>query len=175
MSDVTQVLYDKEVIASKVEELAHRISADYAGRELVLVCILKAAAIFTADLVRSLTVPVVVEFIQAASYGASTTPSRDVVIVQDLKTDIADRHVLLVDTIVDTGETLHALSGLLSKRNPASLRAAVLLDKKCRRVADAPVDYCGFEIPDAFVVGYGMDCGERFRNLPYIAVLESGA
>jgi len=173
MTEIKRMLFGKETIAAKVEEMAQRISADYAGKELVLICILKAATIFTADLMRYITVPAVVEFIQAASYGKSTTSSGNVNIVQDLKKDITNRHILLVDTIIDTGETLHALINLLSERKPASMKIAVLLDKKCRRIVEVPISYHGFEIPDEFVVGYGMDCGEQFRNLPYVAVLET--
>ncbi len=173
MTEIKQILFDEETIAAKVEELAKRISEDYAGKDLVLICILKAAAMFTADLMRSITVPAVIEFIQAASYGKSTTSSGNVVIMQDLKKGIANRHILLVDTIIDTGETLHALLKLFSERKPASLNVAVLLDKKCRRIVEVPVAYKGFDIPDEFVVGYGMDRGEQFRSLPYIAALET--
>jgi hypoxanthine phosphoribosyltransferase len=171
MPEIQHILFDRAAITAKVGELAQRISADYAGKELTVVCILKAASMFTADLVRCLTIPAYVEFIQASSYGMSATSSLDVVIVHDLKTGIENRHVLLVDTIIDTGRTLHALLKLLGARKPASMKVAVLLDKKDRRVIDVPVAYRGFEIPDEFVVGYGMDCRDQFRSLPYIAVV----
>lgn len=172
MTDNSEILFDEQTIADKVEELASRISRDYAGKELVVICVLKGACTFTADLTRHLTIPATVEFVQAASYGDSTTSAREVVIKQDMRTDIKDKHVLLVDTIIDTGRTLASLFKMFNARNPASLAAVVLLDKKSSRIADVSVEYCGFEIPDAFVVGYGLDFAEQYRNLPYIAVLD---
>jgi hypoxanthine phosphoribosyltransferase len=172
MIDNPEILFDEQTIAGKVEELASRISRDYAGKELVVICILKGAFTFTADLTRHLTVPATVEFVQAASYGDSTTSAREVVIKQDLRTDIKNKHVLLVDTIIDTGKTLASLLRMFSARDPASLTAVALLDKKSCRIEDVTVEYCGFEIPDAFVVGYGLDFAERYRNLPYIAKLD---
>lgn len=175
MIERPEILFDEAAIAGKVRELAGRISRDYAGKELVLVCILKGAAVFTADLMRGITIPVSVEFLQAASYGASTTSSRNIMIKKDLDCDIEGKHVLLVDTIIDTGETMYFLLKKFADRRPASLRAAALLDKRCRRMVDVPVAYIGFEIPDTFVVGYGMDYGERYRNLPSIAKLSTTA
>ncbi|HTF99078.1 MAG TPA: hypoxanthine phosphoribosyltransferase [Nitrospirota bacterium] len=174
MPEIKRVLFDQDVIAARVEALAQRISTDYAGKELVLICILKAAAIFAADLMRRLSVSAKIEFIQAASYGMSAASSREVVIVQDLHKDIENRHILLVDTIIDTGHTLHALLGLLAERKPASMNIVVLLDKKSRRSTEVPVAYCGFEVPDEFVVGYGMDYRDQYRTLPYIAIVEPG-
>lgn len=172
MSDNPEILFNEQTIADKVEELAARISRDYAGKELVVICVLKGAFTFTADLMRHLTIPVTVEFVQAASYGDSTTSAREVVIKQDLRTDIKDKHVLLVDTIIDTGRTLDSLLRMFSTRNPASIAVAALLNKKSCRIEDVTVEYCGFEIPDAFVVGYGLDFAERYRNLPYVAKLD---
>ncbi len=172
MEEIKEILFDADTITAKVMELARFISKDYTGKELVLICVLKAAAIFTADLMRYLTVPVILEFIQAESYGAGRTSSKSVRIMKDFKTDIKGKHVLLVDTIIDTGKTMHALFRLIADRNPASLSIAVLLDKTSRRLIDVPVAYTGFEVPDEFVVGYGMDKGELYRNLPYIASLE---
>lgn len=172
MGEIRKILFDVDTITAKVKELAGFISEDYEGKELILICILKGAAIFTADLMRHITVPTTIEFVQAASYGASRSSSRNVQITQDLKADIKGRHVLLVDTIVDTGRTLHALLRLYTDQNPASLNIAVLLDKTCRRVFDVPIAYKGFDIPDEFVVGYGLDSGGQFRNLPYIATLD---
>jgi hypoxanthine phosphoribosyltransferase len=172
MSEIGEILFDEATIADKVQELGGRISRDYAGKEPVMVCILKGAAIFTTDLVRSISCPLTVEFLQASSYGMSTDSSRNVLIKKDLETDITGRHVLLVDTIVDTGVTFDSLIKLLSERKPASMRAVVLLDKSPRRLVDVPISYRGFEIPDAFVVGYGLDFQELYRNLPYIAVLK---
>jgi hypoxanthine phosphoribosyltransferase len=173
MAEIKGILFDTDTITTKVMELARFISKDYTGKELVLICVLKAAAIFTADLMRHLTIPVILEFIQAESYGADKISSKNVQITRDLKTDIKGKHVLLVDTIVDTGETMHALLRLIADRNPSSLNVAVLLDKTSRRLIEVPVAYTGFEVPDEFVVGYGMDKGELYRNLPYIAVLET--
>ncbi len=172
MEEIKEILFDVDTITAKVMELASFISKDYTGKELVLICVLKAAAIFTADLMRYLTIPVILEFVQAESYGPSKTSSKNVRITKDLKTDIEGKHVLLVDTIIDTGETMHALLRLIADRNPASLNIAVLLNKTSRRSIEVPVAYSGFEVPNEFVVGYGMDKGELYRNLPYIAVLE---
>lgn len=171
MSEIGEILFNEAIIADKVRELGERISRDYVGKDLIVVSILKGAVIFTTDLVRSISCPLFVEFIQASSYGKSTNSSRNVVIKKDLESDIAGRHVLLVDTIIDTGETFDRLMKMLSERKPASLHAAVLLDKSSRRLVDVPIAYQGFEIPDTFVVGYGLDYNELYRNLPYIAVL----
>ena len=172
MSEIENILFDKDTIAAKVSELGARISRDFAGKDLVVVCILKAGVMFATDLARAMAFPVTIEFMQAASYGMATTSSGNLLIKKDLDTDIKGKHVLLVDTIIDTGETMDRLFRMLSPRGPASLNAVVLLDKKCRRTKDVPIAYRGFAIPDSFVVGYGMDCGERFRNLPYISVLK---
>jgi len=171
MSEIQEIIFDAQTIENRVRELATKISRDYAGRETVLVCILKGSVVFTADLMRRLSIPVTVEFIQAASYGASTVSSRSVIIKKDLEADISGKHVLLVDTIVDTGETLHYLFDKFRERGPAGLEAVVLLDKKSRRTVGVPLAYVGFEIPDKFVVGYGMDYKERYRALPMIAAI----
>ncbi len=171
MIDIGEILFDEETIARKVGELAGRISRDYAGKELLLVSILKGAFMFTADLMRLITIPVTLDFVCVSSYGMSTESSRKISIRKSLDTDIRGRHVLLVDTIIDTGETLDFLVKLLSEGNPASLQTVALLDKRSRRTADVPIAYCGYEIPDRFVVGYGLDLAQRYRNLPYIAVV----
>lgn len=170
--DVQEILFDEHAIAEKVREIAARISADYAGKELVLICILKGAAVFTADLMQRLTLPVTVEFVQVASYGASTTSSKKIIVKNGEEIDISGRHVLLVDTILDTGTTMDYLFKKFGARHPATLKAVVLLDKKSGRTMDITISYVGFEIPDKFVVGYGMDLGEKYRNLPYIAALK---
>jgi hypoxanthine phosphoribosyltransferase len=171
MSEIGKVLFNEAIIADKVQELGERISRDYVGKDPIVVSILKGAVIFTTDLLRSISCPLTVEFIQASSYGRSTNSSRNIVIKKDLESDIAGRHVLLVDTIIDTGQTFDYLMKILTERKPASLHAAVLLDKSSRRLVDVPIAYRGFEIPDAFVVGYGLDYNELYRNLPYIALL----
>jgi hypoxanthine phosphoribosyltransferase len=175
MIDIQEILFDEQTIIEKVRELAARISKDYAGKEVVLICILKGAAVFTADLMRHLSMQVMVDYMQAASYGLSTTSSRNIIIKKDIETDISGKHVLLVDTIIDTGETMDYLMKKVREKGPASLRTVALLDKRSRRVVDVPIDYRGFEIPDKFVVGYGMDCEERYRNLPSIAVVTKAA
>ena len=173
MAEIQEILFDEQIIAGKVRELAARISHDYAGKELVIIGILKGAVMFTADLMRCISLPATVEFIQATSYGSGTISSRAVAVKKDLNTDIKGKHVLLVDTIIDTGETMDCLMKKFSKKGPASLKAAALLDKRCRRIVEVPVAYRGFEIPDKFVVGYGMDLAEQYRNLPYIAAIKT--
>ena len=173
MREIKGILFDEQTIAAKVRELAVQVSRDYAGKELVLVAILKGAVVFTADLMRLITVPLTLDFVCALSYGAGTESSRTIIIKQDLDKDIREKHVLLVDTIVDSGETLAFLIEKLSQRHPASLKTAALLDKPSRRTIPVTIDYRGFEIPDTFVVGYGMDCGEQYRNLPVIAAMET--
>jgi len=171
MKLIHDILLDEQTIASKVKELAIQISKDYANKELLLVCILKGAFTFTADLMRLLTVPTTVEFIQASSYGTSTTSSGNVVIKQGVATDLRGQHVLLVDTVIDSGKTLASVMQKVSRCGPTSLATVALLDKKSRRTEDIQITYRGFEIPDIFVVGYGLDIGEQYRNLPYIAAL----
>lgn len=175
MDDVQEMLFDDQAIAAKVRELAARISKDYAGKELVLICILKGAAVFTADLMRHLTLPVTVEFVQVASYGASTSSSKKIAVANDGEIDISGKHVLLVDAIIDTGRTMDCLFKKFGARNPATLKAVVLLDKMSRRTVDVTISYTGFEIPDTFIVGYGMDHGEKYRNLPYVTALKPAA
>ncbi len=169
MIEIGDILFDEQTIARKVRELAARISGDYAGKDVVLIGILKGAVVFMADLMRCLSLPAAIDFVRAASYGKSTEPARKIMITKDIETDIQGRHVLLVDTIIDTGETLHCILDRMKAKGPASLEAVVLLDKKPRRTAEVPIRYKGFEIPDVFVVGYGVDCAEQCRNLAYIA------
>jgi len=166
-----EILFDEQAIERTILELAVQISRDYAGKELLLVCILKGAAIFFADLARRLTIPAMFEFVQASSYGSSTVSSRVVTVSKDIDSDISGKHVLLVDGIIDTGATIDFLLKRYRARGPAGLQVAVLLDKRAHRTVDVPIDYRGFEIPDRFVVGYGMDSWEKYRNLPYIAVV----
>lgn len=172
MNGIRHILFDAKTIERKVEELAGQISREYEGKPLVLVCILKGAITFTADLMRRLTIPVELDFVRAASYGNATASSGPITITKDIETDVRGKHVLLVDGIVDSGETLDCLFRRFSQKNPASLKAVVLLDKKSRRTVPVPLAFTGFEIPDLFIVGYGMDCGEQYRYLPYIAVFQ---
>ena len=152
--------------------MAQQISADYAGQEVILLCVLKGAMMFTADLMRHLEPHVILDFVAVSSYGSATSTSGVVRIQKDVEEKIAGRHVLVVEDIVDTGLTLHYLLANLRLRNPASLKVCCLLDKPARRQVEVDVDYLGFAIEDRFVVGYGLDFDERFRNLSYIGILE---
>lgn len=171
--EIQEILFDEQTIAKKVDELAARISKDYAGKDLVLVGILKGGVMFMADLMRRISIPVAIDFVCASSYGKATISTREIRITKDIGTDIKGRHVLLVDMIIDSGETLDFLFRKMAEKGPASLKAVVLLDKKPRRTVDVPLAYRGFEIPDKFVVGYGVDCAEQCRNLPYIAAVKT--
>ena len=169
------VLITKEEIEKRLRELAEQLSAEYAGRELLVVGILKGSWIFLADLVRLMTIPVTIDFMMVASYGASTKSSGVVKIVLDLKSSLENRDVLLVEDILDSGLTLKYIIDSLKLRKPRSLKVAVLMDKPDRRRADIKADYVGFKVPDKFVVGYGADYAERYRNLPYIGYIEENS
>jgi hypoxanthine phosphoribosyltransferase len=167
------VLYDEAAIGRMVGELGRRISRDYAGRDLLLVGVLNGAALFLADLARAVTVPVDVDLIRASSYGPGMSSSGTVRITRNLSSrDITGRHVLVADCIIDSGRTLAVVLEKLRERGPASCTAAVLLDKKARRTTPVKVDYVGFEVPDRFLVGYGLDKAGQYRNLPYIAAIQ---
>lgn len=171
--DIERVIVSREEIQARVNELAAQVSADYADNgQLVIVGILKGAFVFLADLARRLTVPHRVDFMALSSYGQTATTTGAVRIIMDLRVDIEGRHVLIVEDIIDSGYTLHYLLDVLRTRNPASLRACVLLSKPDRRQVEVPVDYLGFEIPDVWVVGYGLDFAETHRTLPYIGALK---
>jgi hypoxanthine phosphoribosyltransferase len=170
-NDIAEVLVSEKEIQAKVAELGQRISDDYKGQELLLIGLLRGAIVFLSDLMRAITIPARLDFIGIQSYGASTE-SGAVRLVMDLETDIAGRHVLVVEDIVDTGKTLSYLVGTLKARHPASLRVCALLDKPDRRQVPIRVDYVGFEIPDKFVVGYGLDFAEGYRTLPFVGVLK---
>ncbi len=173
MNDIQEILLDEQTIAAKVHELGERISRDYAGRDLLLVCVLKGAVTFTADLMRKISLPAALDFMQPSSYGNAAVSSRKITLKKDLDADVAGRHVLLVDCIIDTGETMDFLMKRLRDRGPASVEAAVLLDKSSRRVVEVPVRYVGFGIPDRFVVGYGLDYAQNYRALPHVAVIRT--
>jgi hypoxanthine phosphoribosyltransferase len=167
-----EVLFSKDVIERRVRELAEEISRDYAGRELIVVGILKGAFIFMADLIRSFKVPCQVDFAQLASYGNGTVSSGDVVIMKDIGLPIAGKDVLIVEDIVDTGLTLSFLVETLKNRNPRSLKVCVFLDKRARRKVPFTADYTGFDIDDGFVVGYGLDFNEQGRHLPDVYIIK---
>ena len=170
---VDHVLIDQERLQARISELAGQVSRDYAGVDnLLLVCVLKGAIMFLSDLSRQLMVPHAIDFMAVSSYGASTESSGIVRILMDLETSILDRHVLIVEDIIDSGRTLDYITRNLTTRGPASLKICSLLDKKARREIPIPVDYVGFEIPDEFVIGYGLDFAELYRNLPFIGVLK---
>jgi hypoxanthine phosphoribosyltransferase len=168
---VGEILIDEETLAARVTELGAEVSADYQGRDLLLIGVLKGAVFFMADLMRHLTVPCEVDFMAISSYGDSTDSSGIVRILKDLDINIEGRHVLVVEDIIDSGLTLSYLMRNLESREPATLEVCALLTKPARREIDVPVRYVGFEIPNKFVVGYGLDFAERYRNLPYVAVL----
>lgn len=163
-----KLLYSKEHIATEVARLGAEISHDYAGHDIVAVVVLKGAFMFAADLLRNISIPVTIEFIQAASYHNDTSSNRNVEIVRDLHSDITAKHVIIVEDILDSGHTLTALRSLLSEHNPASLRMCALLDKKERREASIEADYVGMETEDKFVVGYGLDLAGKYRHLGQI-------
>jgi hypoxanthine phosphoribosyltransferase len=170
--DLDRVLIPTEAIQERVRVLGAQITADYSAIDnLLLVGVLKGCAMFMMDLVRAIDLPLALDFIAVASYGASTESSGVVRVLKDLDTDIAGRNLLIVEDIIDSGLTLAYLRGQLLRRNPASVRICTLLNKPERRTADVPVDYLGFDIPNEFVVGYGLDYDECYRNLPYIGVL----
>ena len=168
---VSEILIEEERLRARVAELGEEISADYAGKELLLIGVLKGAVFFMADLMRHLDVPCEVDFMAISSYGDSTDSSGVVRILKDLDINIDGRDVLVVEDIIDSGLTLSYLIRTLEAREPASLEVCALMTKPARRQIDVPVRYIGFEIPDRFVVGYGLDLAERYRNLPYVAVL----
>ncbi len=171
-ADVQEIMLGEDQIARKVKELGERISGDYRGKEILMVGILKGAVIFLADLVRHVTVPVALDFMAVSSYGKASESSGVVQILKDLDQNIEGRHVIVVEDIVDTGLTLKYMLDNLATRKPASLKTCTLLDKPSRRKTDVVPDYNGFVIPDEFVVGYGLDYGEKYRNLRHIAVIK---
>jgi len=168
---VGEVLIDAERLQARIQELGEEITADYAGRELLLVGVLKGAVFFMADLMRSIDVPCEIDFMAISSYGASTDSSGVVRILKDLDINIEGRHVLVIEDIIDSGLTLSYLIRNLESREPASLAVCALLTKPERREIEVDVRYTGFEIPNRFVIGYGLDFAERYRNLPYVGVL----
>jgi hypoxanthine phosphoribosyltransferase len=170
--DVSEVLLSEEQIQARIGELAAQVSADYRGKDLLLVCVLKGGILFLTDLMRQLDVPHAIDFMAISSYGASTETSGVVRILMDLNTSIEGKNVLIVEDIVDTGHTLDYILRNLSTRRPASLKVCSLLNKPSRRVIEVPIHYVGFDIPNKFVIGYGLDFGEKYRNLPFVGVLK---
>lgn len=167
------VIISKEQIEKRILELAEEISRFYKGRELIMVCILKGAVIFFGELAKNITAAVKMDFMRVSSYGSRESTSGNIMIVKDLELDIADKDVLIVEDIVDTGLTLKTLIGVLLARRPASLKVCCLLDKPSRHKADILPDFIGFSIEDRFVVGYGLDFDEKYRNLPFIGAVKN--
>ncbi len=170
--DIQEILFSEEQLKARVNELARQIEGDYAGEEVMLIGVLRGSFVFMADLCRALRLHCALDFMAVSSYGKGTTSSGQVQITKDLSEDISGRHVIVVEDILDSGNTLSYLLKLLQHRHPADIRLAVLLDKPERRKQLVKPDYTGFTIPDAFVVGYGLDYAERYRNLPYIGILK---
>lgn len=172
-NDIEQILYDEATIAQRVAELGAVISRDYQGKEVVLVSILRGSFIFLADLCRHLEFPCLMEFMSVSSYGNGTESTGQVQITKDLTNSIEGKHIIVIEDIMDSGNTLAYLLGVLQQRKPASLRLCALLDNPARRAQNVEISYCGFQIPNAFVVGYGLDFAQLYRNLPYIGILKS--
>jgi hypoxanthine phosphoribosyltransferase len=172
MAERIKVMLTEEEVDARIKQIGEQISKDYAGKSVHLICVLKGGSFFMCELAKRITVPVSFDFMSVSSYGGDTKSSGVVKIVKDLDESIKDKEVIIVEDIIDSGRTLSYLIELLDQRSPKSIRLCTLLDKPDRRVVDVKVDYTGFEIPDEFVVGYGLDYDQRYRNLPYIGVIE---
>ena len=172
MAERIRVLLSEEEVDARIKAIGEQISKDYQGKEVHLICVLKGGSFFMCELAKRITVPVSFDFMSVSSYGSDTKSSGVVRIVKDLDEPIQGKDVIVVEDIVDSGRTLNYLMEMLRDRKPASLRLCTLLDKPDRRVVNVPVDYTGFQIPDEFVVGYGLDYDQRYRNLPYIGIVE---
>ena len=170
--DIDHILFSEDQLKARVREIAGQIDRDFAGKEPMLISVLRGSFIFMADLMRSITLPCTVDFMAVSSYGAGTTSSGQVKITKDLSESIEGRDIIVVEDILDSGNTLSYLLQILQARHPASMKLCTLLDKPDRRIKPVHVDYSGFSIPDEFVVGYGLDFAEKYRNLPYIGVLK---
>lgn len=171
-NDILKVLISQQELHKKVEELGAQISRDYAGKNLMMVSVLKGSVVFMADLMRAVTVPCEIDFMSVSSYGHGVKTSGVVKIVKDLDIDLKNRDLLIVEDILDSGMTLNYIKNMLEQRGTRSIKICTLLDKPERRQVDLQADYSGFSVPDEFVVGYGLDFAERYRNLPYVGVLK---
>lgn len=172
MAEKIKALISEEDVNARINELGKKISDDYAGKQVHLICILKGGVFFMCELAKRITVPVSLDFMSVSSYGNETTSSGIIKIIKDLDEPLEGKEVIVVEDIVDSGRTLYHLFDILRERGPKSLRLCTLLDKAERRVCDVEVDYVGFEIPDEFVVGYGLDYAQKYRNLPYVGCVE---
>ena len=175
MAEHIRVLLSEDEVDKRIQEIGEQISRDYAGKQVHLVCVLKGGSFFMCELAKRITIPVSLDFMSVSSYGSDTKSSGVVKIVKDLDDSLAGKNVIVVEDIVDSGRTLSYLLEMLQDRGPKSMRLCTLLDKPERRVVDVKVDYTGFKIPDEFVVGYGLDYDQKYRNLPYIGVVEFDA
>lgn len=171
-NDIGRVLLSEAEIAAKVKELGERLTEEYRGKELLVVGILKGSNVFMSDLIRQITIPLKIDFMMVSSYGNATESTGVVKIIKDIEQSISDKHLLIVEDIIDSGLTLKYLKEMLETRKPASIKLCTLLDKPARRQENVDVDYVGFEMPDEFIVGYGIDYAEHYRNLPYIGILK---
>ena len=172
MAETIREMISEEKVDERIRELGRQISEDYAGKQIHLICVLKGGVFFMCELAKRITVPVSMDFMAASSYGNEVKSSGQLMITKDLDDDIDGRHCLIVEDIIDSGNTLSKICGLLAARNPASLKIATLLDKPDRREVDVEVDYTGFVVPDKFIVGYGLDYAQKYRNLPYLGEVE---
>ena len=172
MAETIRVMIPEDDVVKRIEELGKQISEDYAGKQVHLISVLKGGVFFTCELAKRISVPVSIDFMSVSSYGDGTSSSGIVKIAKDLDEALEGKDVLVVEDIIDSGRTLYYLLDILKKRNPNSMRLCTLLDKPDRRVRDVKVDYVGYEIPDEFVVGYGLDYAQKYRNLPYIGIVE---
>ena len=172
MSEHIRVMLPEEELTRRIAEMGAQISKDYEGDSVFIVCILRGASFFACELAKRITVPVTIDFMATSSYGSGTVSSGNVVVTQDLGISVEGRNVIVVEDIIVSGNTLHFLSALFKERGGKSVRLCTMLDKPERREVEVPVDYTGFTIPDEFVVGYGLDYDQRYRNLPYIGVIE---
>lgn len=170
--EIKKVLFSAEEIKTRVTEIGKTLTEDYKNKDPLLICPLKGSFMFFSDIAREIKIPCEIDFMAVSSYNSNTVSSGEIKILKDLTENINGRHVLIIEDIIDTGLTLYNLKKMLSSRNPESLKICTLLDKPSRRIADITGDYCGFVIPDKFVVGYGMDLNEKYRNLPFIGIYE---
>jgi hypoxanthine phosphoribosyltransferase len=172
MQSIEKILFTEEQIAEKVKEIGAQISQDYAGKNPLIISVLRGSFVFMADLVRAINIPCEVDFLSVSSYGSGTISSGEVKIVKDFEESIAGRHVIVVEDILDSGRTLSYLLNTLRTRGVESLSLCTFLDKPDRRVVPVDVDYCGFQVPDEFIVGYGLDYDQKYRNLPFVGILK---
>ncbi len=170
--DIREVLFSEEYLAEVVQEMGRKISEDYKGKNLLLVSVLKGSVVFMADLMRAITIPCSIDFMSVSSYGSGTKTSGVVRILKDLDVELSGKDLLLVEDILDSGMTLSYIREMLQQRNPSSIRLCTLFDKPERRTADIQADYSGLQVPDEFIVGYGLDYDEKYRNLPYVGILK---